>query len=99
MASRHLTLDESDLLQKSNGSPLRRGFETAAEPLILHSFCSPALVASLKAERGLHAFAHFPEREHQLLLGIAERPNCALTLAYTSTSEIEGIITRDVFVL
>ena len=35
MASRHLTLDESDLLQKSNVSPLRRGFETAAGPLIL----------------------------------------------------------------
>ena len=42
MASRHLTLDESDLLQKSNGSPLRRGVETTAGPLILHNFCSPA---------------------------------------------------------
>ncbi len=93
MASRHLTLDESDLLQKSNGSPLRRGFETATGPLILQNFCSPALVASLKAERGLHAFAHFPEREHQLLLGIAERPDCALTLAYTSTGEIVGQVT------
>jgi hypothetical protein len=78
MASRHLTLYESDLLQKSNVSPLRRGFETTAGPLILQSFCSPALVASLKAEGGLHAFAHFPEREHQLLLGIAERPDCVL---------------------
>ena len=93
MASRHLTLDESDLLQKSNGSPLKRGFETAAGPLILQSFCSPALVASLKAERGLHAFAHFPEREHQLLLGIAERPDCALTLAYTPGGEIVGQVT------
>ena len=68
MASRHLTLYESDLLQKSNVSPLRRGFETAAGPLILQSFCSPALVTSLKADRGLHAFTHVPEREHQLLL-------------------------------
>jgi len=93
MASRHLTLDESDLLLKSNGSPLRRGFETAAGPLILHSCCSPALVASLKAERGLHAFAHFPEREHQLLLEIAERPDCALTLAYTPGGEIVGQVT------
>ena len=93
MASRHLTLDESDLLQKSNGSPLRRGFEAAAGSLILHSFCSPALVASLKAERGLHAFAHFPEREHQLLLEIAERPYCALTLAYTPGGEIVGQVT------
>jgi hypothetical protein len=74
-------------------SPLRRGFETAPGPLILQSFCSPALVASLKAERGLHAFAHSPEREHPLLLGIAERPDCALTLAYTPGSEIVGQVT------
>ena len=93
MAPRHLTLDESDLLQKSHGSPLRRGFETAAGPLILRSFCSAALVASLKAERGLHAFAHVPEREHQLLLGIAERPDCVLTLAYTPRGEIVGQVT------
>jgi GNAT superfamily N-acetyltransferase len=93
MASRHLTLSESDLLQKSHGSPLRRGFETAAGPLILQRFCSPALVASLKAERGLHAFAHSPEREHHLLLEIAERPNRALTLAYTPGGEIVGQVT------
>jgi acetoin utilization protein AcuC len=93
MTSHLLTFHESDLLQKSNVSPLRRGFETAAGPLILHSFCPPALVASLKAERGLHAFAHFPEREHQLLLGIAERPDCALTLAYTPGGEIVGQVT------
>ena len=93
MPSGHLTLSESDLLQKSHGSPLRRGFETAAGPLFLQSFCPPALVASLKAERGLHAFAHFPEREHQLLLGIAERPDCSLTLAYTPGGEIVGQVT------
>ena len=93
MASRHLTLDESDLLQKSHGSPLRRGLETAAGPLILQNFCSPALVASLKADQGLHAFAHVPEREHQLLLEIAEHPNQALTLAYTPGGEIVGQVT------
>jgi GNAT superfamily N-acetyltransferase len=94
MASRHLTLYESDLLQKSNVSPRRRGFETTAGPLILQSFCSTALVSSLKADRGLHAFTHVPEREHQLLLGIAERPDCALTLAYTPGGEIVGQVTR-----
>ena len=93
MASRHLTLSESDLLQKSNVRPLRRGFETAAGPLILQSFCSPALVASLEAERGLHAFAHLPEREHQLLLEIAEHPNRVLTLAYSPDGEIVGQVT------
>ncbi len=93
MATHQLTLYEPNLLQKSTTYPCRRGFETAAGPLILQSFCSPALVASLKAERGLHAFAHFPEREHQLLLGIAERPDCALTLAYTPEGEIVGQVT------
>ncbi len=93
MTSRPLTLYESDLLQKVHGSSMRRGFETTAGPLILQSFCTPALVASLKAERGLHAFAHFPEREHQLLLGIAERQDCALILAYTPGGEIVGQVT------
>ncbi len=93
MATHQLTLYEPNLLQKSTTYPRRRGFETAAGPLILQSFCSPALVASLKAERGLHAFAHFPEREHQLLLGIAERPDSALTLAYTPDGEIVGQVT------
>lgn len=72
MASRPLTLDESDLLQKSYGSPPRREFETAARPLILHSFCSPALVASLKADiRGNSSrfppvpSAFFQERKRQ----------------------------------
>ena len=92
MTSHPLTLHEPNLLQRST-------FETAAGSLILHSFCPPSLVTSQKADRGLHAFTHVPEREHQPLLGIAERPDCALTLAYTSTSEIEGVITRDVFVI
>ena|SRR6266702_7912733 len=70
--------------------PRRSAFATAAGSLILHSFCPPSLVTSLKADRGLHAFTHVPEREHQLLLGIAERPDCALTLAYTPTGEIVG---------
>ena len=93
MTSHPLTLHEQTLLQRSAACPRRSAFETAAGSLILHSFCSPALVASLKAERGLHAFAHFPEREHQLLLEIAERPDCALTLAYTPGGEIVGQVT------
>jgi ribosomal protein S18 acetylase RimI-like enzyme len=93
MASHALTFHEPDLLQRSAACPRRSTFETAAGSLILHSFCPPSLVSSLKAERGLHAFACVPEREHQLLLGIAERPDCALTLAYTSTGEIVGQVT------
>src|SRR6266516_4814081 len=90
MTSQPLTLHEQTLLQRSAACPRRSTFKTAAGSLILHSFCPPSLVTSLKADRGLHAFTHVPEREHQLLLGIAERPDCALTLAYTSTGEIVG---------
>lgn len=86
-------MSTSNLLQKSNAYPREKRLKTVAGPLILHSFSSPSLVASLKVERGLHAFAHVPEREHQLLLGIAERPDCALTLAYTPVGEIVGQVT------
>jgi len=93
MTSNPLTLNEHTLLQRSAACPHRSSFETAAGSLILHSFCPPSLVASLEADRGLHAFARVPKREHQLLLGIAERPDCALTLAYTPTGEIVGQVT------
>ncbi|MFL5654318.1 MAG: hypothetical protein ACJ8CB_09090, partial [Ktedonobacteraceae bacterium] len=93
MTSPLLTFHEPDLLQRSAACPRRSTFETAARSLILHSFCPPSLVTSLKADRGLHAFTHVPEREHQLLLGIAERPDCALTLAYTPHGEIVGQVT------
>ena len=93
MASHPLTLHAPDLLQRSTACPRRSTFETAAGSLILHSFCPPSLVTSLKADRGLHAFTYVPEREHQLLLGIAERPDCALTLAYTPNGEIVGQVT------
>jgi GNAT superfamily N-acetyltransferase len=93
MTTQPLTLHEHTLLQRSPACPRRSTFRTTAGPLILHSFCSPSLVTSLKADRGLRAFTHVPEREHQLLLGIAERPDCALTLAYTFTGEIVGQVT------
>ncbi|MDQ6661594.1 MAG: GNAT family N-acetyltransferase [Chloroflexota bacterium] len=93
MTTQPLTLHEPDLLQRSAACPRRSTFETAAGSLILHSFCPPSLVTSLKAHRGLHAFTRVPEREHQLLLGIAERPDCALTLAYTPGGEIVGQVT------
>ena len=93
MTTLPLTLHEQTLFQRSAAYPRRSTFETAAESLMLYSFCPPSLVTSLKADRGLHAFTHVPAREHQLLLGIAERPDCALTLAYTSSGEIVGQVT------
>jgi GNAT superfamily N-acetyltransferase len=93
MTSKPLLPPEHTLLQRSAHGSRRSAFETAAGSLILHSFCPPSLVASLKADRGLRAFARVPEREHELLLGIAERPDCVLTLAYTSSGEIVGQVT------
>lgn len=93
MVSQPLTLDKPDLLQRAAVCRESSIFETEAGSLILHSFCPPSLVASLKADSGLRAFARVPEREHQLLLSIAERPDCALTLAYTPTGEIVGQVT------
>jgi hypothetical protein len=70
--------------------PRSKTFKTRAGKLLLRDFCPPALVESLKADSGLHAFAHQPEREHQLLVNIAKQPDSSLTLAYTSGGEIVG---------
>ena len=93
MTSNPFTLHERTLLQRSADCPRGSAFEIAAGSLILQRFCPPSLVASLRADRGLHAFARVPEREHQLLLGISERSDCVLTLAYTATGTIVGQVT------
>ena len=67
--------------------------ETLNGPLLLRDFCPPSLVERLTADTGLHAFARLSEREHQLLLNIAKRPDCALALAHTPTGEIVGEVT------
>jgi acetoin utilization deacetylase AcuC-like enzyme/GNAT superfamily N-acetyltransferase len=67
--------------------------ETSGGPLILRDFCPPSLVERLQPDSGLRAFARLPEREHQLLLGIARRPDCALTIAHTPAGEIVGEVT------
>jgi hypothetical protein len=65
-------------------------YKTAAGPLFLRSRCSPSFVEGLKADEGLRAFARLSEREHQLLLSIAQRPENRLTLAYTASGTIVG---------
>ena len=67
--------------------------ETPKGPLLLRDFCPPSMVERLTADTGLHAFARLPDREHQLLLNIAKRPDCALALAHTTTGEIVGEVT------
>src|SRR3989440_9759706 len=65
-------------------------YKTAAGPLFLRSRCSPSFVEGLKADEGLRAFARLSEREHQLLLSIAQRPENRLMLAYTASGTVVG---------
>ncbi len=84
-----------DLLHmRGSKTPSRsKTLETPAGQLLLRDFCPPSLVERLRADSGLHAFARFPEREHELLLSIARSPDCALTLAHTPAGEIVGEVT------
>jgi GNAT superfamily N-acetyltransferase len=65
-------------------------YETPAGPLLLRRCCSPSFVEGLQADEGLRAFARLPEREHALLLSLAQQPENMLTLAYTATGKIVG---------
>ena len=68
-------------------------FKTETGPLFLRSCCPPALIEGLHADEGLCAFARLPEREHQLLLSLASKPENRITLAYTAAGAIIGQVT------
>ena len=70
-----------------------KSMTTPAGPIFLQDHCPPALVESLRADCGLRAFARLPEREHALLLGLAQRSDSRLALAYTHSREIVGQVT------
>ena len=80
-------------LQDSQTPSRIKTLETPAGQLLFRDFCPPSLVERLRADSGLRAFARFPEREQQLLLSIAQSPDCALTLAHTHYGEIVGQVT------
>ena len=61
--------------------------------LILQTACPMPLIEDLETDKGLHAFASRPEREHQRLLEIARQPENVLSLAYTPAGVIIGQIT------
>ena len=65
-------------------------YKTPEGPLFLRTCCTPSFVQGLKIDDGLRAFARIPEREHQLLLSIAQQPETRLTLAYTAEGTIIG---------
>src|SRR5437868_12798282 len=81
-----------DLLHlQGSATPSRsKTLETQKGMLLLRDFCPPSLVDRLTADVGLRAFARIPEREHQLLVSIAKRPDCALTVAHTHGGECVG---------
>jgi GNAT superfamily N-acetyltransferase len=67
--------------------------ETSMGILNLQTYCPPSLLERLSADSGLRAFARHSEYEHQLLLNIARRADCALTVAYTPAGQIVGQVT------
>jgi len=67
-----------------------RTYKTPAGPVFLRTCCAPEFVEGLNVDEGLRAFARLPEREHQLLLSIAQKPESRLTLAYTAGGTIVG---------
>lgn len=84
-----------DLLHlRGSATPSRsKTLETTAGSLLLRDFCPPSMIERLNADSGLRAFARLPEREHKLLLDIAKRSDCALTVAHTPGGEIVGEVT------
>jgi GNAT superfamily N-acetyltransferase len=85
-AKAYLTSEKSRNLHNSGV----KIYKTLAGPVFLRTCCTPSFVEGLKVDDGLHAFARLPEREHQLLLSIAQKPESRLTLAYTAEGTIVG---------
>jgi acetoin utilization protein AcuA len=83
-------LKEKTYLSSNTHISRVKTYKTPAEPLFLRTCCTPAFIEELKVDDGLRAFARLPEREHSLLLSIAQQPGNRLTLAYTSEGTIVG---------
>ena len=77
------------LIQNTRSSQVKK-YETPAGLVLLRNCCSLSLVQGLQADDGLRAFARLPEREHALLLSLAQQPETMLTLAYTAAGKIVG---------
>src|SRR5690348_10119352 len=68
-------------------------YKTPEGLIYLRTCCTPEFVEGLKVDDGLRAFARLPEREHELLISIAQKPGSRLTLAYTAAGTIVGQVT------
>ncbi|HZS77399.1 MAG TPA: GNAT family N-acetyltransferase [Ktedonobacteraceae bacterium] len=85
-------LRSSEPFDRADSSRVK-GYRTPMGELFLRTCCSSAFVEKLEADEGLRAFARLPEREYELLLGIAGRGDSMLALAYTETGKIVGQVT------
>ncbi|MGZ3618297.1 MAG: hypothetical protein ACXVAV_15015, partial [Ktedonobacteraceae bacterium] len=83
-------LKEKTYLARDTHVSRVKTYRTPAGPLFLSTNCNPAFVEELKVDDGTRAFARLPEREHSLLLSIAQKPANRLTLAYTAEGTIVG---------
>ena len=79
-----------DKIARDTAISHEKRYQTSSEPIFLHTCCPASLVKELKADEGLRAFARLPEREHQLLLSIAQQPENRLTLVYNASGNIVG---------
>ena len=83
-------LKEKTYLTRTTHNSRIKTYKTPSGSLFLRTFCTPSFVEGLKVDDGLRAFARLPEREHSLLLSIAQQPANRLTLAYTAEGTIVG---------
>jgi GNAT superfamily N-acetyltransferase len=77
-------------LNKRDVPSRHKKIETRSGVVLLRDFCPSSLIERLQIDDGLHAFARFPEREHQLLVTIAQSPDCVLSVAHTPEGKIVG---------
>src|SRR5579863_1735593 len=88
-----LSPQKCDPFSNLTGIVRRDDLQTPTGQLLLYDNCPSSLIESLRPDQGLRAFARRPEREHQLLLNIAKKPENKLTIACTPTGDIVGEVT------
>ncbi len=76
-------------LKKSDAVSRSKKLETKAGMVLLRDACPASFIERLGVDEGLHAFARLPEREHHLLLTIAQSSDCT----HTPEGKIIGQVT------
>jgi acetoin utilization deacetylase AcuC-like enzyme len=66
------------------------GLHTPYGHLLLRDLCPPSLIERLHPDPGLAAFTRRPEREHAVLLHVAQTGHGSVAIAHTETGDIVG---------